>query len=213
MPINVDRKYCYRICNIQNLAHILEVGLCTKNHPAASRHFHPIGNLEIIGVRDSTPVKIEGFGNIGDYVPFYFTPRSIMLYNIITGYKAPVVPQFARHEIIVIRAEIEELARNKRFFFTDGQANTALSRHYNDLRDLDKIDWESIQESNFQKSDEDTDRPRRYQAEFLVHAHVPIESIESILVYNEQVAAIVNANLRTASLNIPVRVAPICFFA
>ncbi|MCF2490814.1 DUF4433 domain-containing protein [Dyadobacter sp. CY347] len=213
MTINVDRKYCYRICNIRNLEHILEAGLCTKNHPDASQQFFPIGNFEIIGVRDLTPVKIEGYGKIGDYVPFYFTPRSIMLYNIITGYKAPVVPQLSPEDMIVIRAEIEELSRNRHFFFTDGQANTALSKHYNNLRDLDKIDWESIQQSNFQKSDEDTDRPRRYQAEFLVHSHVPLESIESFLVYNEKVATIVNTNLNLAGLNIPVRVAPICFFS
>nr|WP_295930648.1 DUF4433 domain-containing protein [uncultured Dyadobacter sp.] len=210
--INADRKYCYRICNIRNLPHILEVGLCTKSHPSASREFHSIGNPDIIGTRDTTPVRIDGFGNIGDYVPFYFTPRSIMLYNIVTGYWAPLVPQLSREEIIVVRSEINVLSRNGRFFFTDGQANAAYSRHYRDLKDLDKIDWESIQNSNFQKSDLDTDRPRRYQAEFLVHSHVPLESIESFIVYNENAEAIVNSHLNSARLNIRVTVAPICFF-
>jgi len=213
MTINADRKYCYRICNIRNLPHILEAGLCTKNHPSASKEFHPIGNPDIIGTRDTTRVRIDGYGNIGEYIPFYFTPRSIMLYNIVTGYWAPVVPKLPKEEILVIRSEIAVLSRNARFFFTDGQANAAYSNHYNDLKDLDKIDWESIQQSNFQKSDLDTDRPRRYQAEFLVHSHVPLESIESFLVYNENVAALVNGQLKSAGLNIAVRVAPIYFFS
>lgn len=212
MIINADRKYCYRICDIRNLTHILKAGLCTRNHPSASREFHTIGNPDIIGARDTTPVRIDGYGNIGDYVPFYFTPRSIMLYNIVTGYWAPLVPKLSREDILIIRSEIAVLSRNTRFFFTDGQANTAYSNHYTDLADLNKIDWESIQQSNFQKSDLDTDRPRRYQAEFLVHSHVSLESIESFLVYNENAEALVNTHLNSAGLNIPVAVAPICFF-
>lgn len=213
MAINANRRYCYRICNIRNLAHILEAGLCTKNHPSASSQFYPIGNPDIIGTRDTTPVRLEGYGSIGDYVPFYFTPRSIMLFNIVTGYYAPIVPQLSREQIIVIRSEISQLSESKRFFFTDGQANSAYSKHYTDLKDLHKIDWESIQKSNFQKSDLDTDRPRRYQAEFLVHSHVPLEFIESILVYNEKTEIVVNIELQAAGFNIPVKVAPICFFA
>ena len=213
MAINADRKYCYRICNIRNLTHILEAGLCTKNHPSASSHYYPIGNPDIIGTRDKTPVRIKDYGTIGDYVPFYFTPRSIMLFNIITGYYAPLVPQLSREQIIVIRSEIAALSQSKCFFFTDGQANSVYSKHYADLKDLDKIDWESIQQSNFQKSDLDTDRPRRYQAEFLVHSHVPLELIECILVYNEKTQLVVNKELQAAGFNIPVKVAPICFFA
>lgn len=212
MLMNADRKYCYRICDIRNLSHILEVGICTRNHAAASNEFHPVGNPDIIGARDATRVRIDGYGNIGEYVPFYFTPRSIMLYNIVTGYWAPLVPKLEREKILIMRSEIAILSRNSRFFFTDGQANTAYSNHYHDLKDLDKIDWESIQQSNFQKSDLDTDRPRRYQAEFLVHSHVPLESIESFLVYNEHAEALVNAQLELAGLNIAVTVAPICFF-
>ena len=163
-------------------------------------------------VQEMQRVRIDGYGNIGEYIPFYFTPRSIMLYNIVTGYWAPVVPKLEREEILIIRSEIGILSRNPRFFFTDGQANAAYSNHYTDLRDLDQIDWESIQQSNFLKSDLDTDRPRRYQAEFLVHSHVPLKSIESFLVYNEHAEALVNAHLKSAGLNIAVTVAPICFF-
>lgn len=48
-----------------------------------------------------------------------------MLYNIVTGYWAPLVPKLSREDILIIRSEIAVLSRNTRFFFTDGQANTA----------------------------------------------------------------------------------------
>ncbi|HKZ66896.1 MAG TPA: DUF4433 domain-containing protein, partial [Chitinophagaceae bacterium] len=186
MAVNIHKNYCYRLYHIQNLPHILQSGLCTKNHPQANPNFIPIGNPGIITSRGVTPVRIAGYGNIGDYVPFYFTPRSIMLYNIVTGYWAPVVPQVQRTDIIILRCEIQKLAGLGQFFFTDGQANDALTNHYNNVANTTNIDWASIQTSNFSKSNGDFDRPRRYQAEFLVHYHVPVQAIESIFVYNQQ---------------------------
>ena len=148
---------------------------------------------------------------IGEYVPFYFTPRSIMLYNIITGYWAPVVPKVEREDILVIRCALKDLSNLPQFFFTDGQANDALTKHYNDTLHFNKIDWESIHASNFNK-DGDVDRPRRYQAEFLVRRHVPVEWIESFHTYNQKAATFVRDELEKAGNNIPVFVTTAYFF-
>jgi hypothetical protein len=105
----------------------------------------------------------------------------MMLFNIITGYQAPLVPKLKKEEIIVIRCLTENLSTANQFFFTDGQANvTSITNHYNNLKDLDKIDWEIIQNGDFKKSAADSDKQRRYQAEFLGHHHVPVNFIESI---------------------------------
>lgn len=204
MPINSTRNFCFRIIHKDNLAHVLRHGLVTKHHPSADPGFVSIGNPEIIDVRGTTPVKLEGYGNIGDYVPFYLTPRSIMLYNIITGYYAPKVPQRSKAEIVVLRFKMDALANLPQWFFTNGQANDEETRHYNDLLRLDQIDWPSIQASNFQNSDGDYDRSRRYQAEFLVRNIVPVEYIESIIVYNEEIKALVEGLLLAADIEIPV---------
>jgi hypothetical protein len=212
MLVNAHGKFCYRIYHIQNLPHVVQAGLCTKHHPDANPLFVSIGNTEIIDTRDSTAVRIPEFGNIGDYVPFYFTPRSIMLFNIITGYRAPLVPKLPKSDIIIIQAEVEKLSHTGRFFFTDGQANVlGLSHHYSDLADLDKIDWESIQRSDFTKNG-DPDRPRRYQAEFLVHHHVPLAALESIIVYDASTAAKVTEMLNKAGSNLKVNIIPQAFF-
>ncbi|QXV66810.1 DUF4433 domain-containing protein [Mucilaginibacter sp. 21P] len=211
MPINAHEKFCYRITHRDNLAHILVHGLVTKNHESADPAFIGIGNPEIIDVRATTPVRLADYGNVGDYVPFYLTPHSIMLYNIITGYYAPRMPKRAREEIVVIRCLIEELATQPKWFFTDGQANDGESNHYSSLRQLDKIDWECIQNSRFAKSD-DYDRPRRYQAEFLVKDVVPSEFFESICVCSEKMAAWTQQQVNSAGKMIKVNVIPEYFF-
>jgi ssDNA thymidine ADP-ribosyltransferase, DarT len=211
--INKDKSFCYRICHIENVPEILQNGLCTKHHPNASKNFVGIGNPDIIDLRDDTPVKIHGYGNIGDYVPFYFTPKSMMLYNIITGYRAPLVPKRNREDIVVFRCLIVDLSKSDKFFFSDGQANvTSITEHYNDLKHLDKIDWEIIHKSDFKNEAGDTDKQRRYQAEFLVHSHVPIERVESINVYNEKASDFVKREIAKTDLLIPVNIIPNYFF-
>ena len=213
MFINKDKKYCYRIYHLENLTNILEVGLCNKNHPLASRHFIEIGNPSIISTRTATPVRIKGYGNIGDYIPFYFTPRSIMLYNIVTGYWEPIVPKIAKKHLIIIQCEINVLTKVNRFFFTNGQANDALTKHYSDLSQLNEVDWKIIQQSEFNKSAADFDKARRYQAEFLVYYHVPVTAIESILVYNEGTAKFVINELSQSGVTLPIHISPKSFFS
>lgn len=212
MIINKNKKYCYRIIHRDNLGHILKNGIVNKLHKDADTDFVAIGNLEIIDVRSSTQVKIDGYGNIGEYVPFYYTPRSIMLFNIVTGYYAPKVPRRNKDEIIVIRCLIEKLAHNSKWFFTDGQANDGETNHYNDLSYLNNIDWACIQQSNFNKSDGDYDRQRRYQAEFLVYDSVPVNCIESISVYNRTMEQKVVEEIQHANLEIPVHIYKPYFF-
>ena len=211
--INPDREFCYRITHIDNLSLIIRDGICAKNHENASEDFVPIGNPEIINFRDQTPVRIQGYGYLSEYVPFYFTPRSIMLLNIITGYKEPQVPKLPKEKILVIRCEIAKLAEQCQCFFTDGQANDNATAHYQDLKDLDQIDWESIQNSNFKKTDEDFDRQRRYQAEFLVYQHVPLNLVKSLHVFNERAKDLVQQELDEVGIDaIPVHISKNYYF-
>lgn len=210
--INFKKSYCYRITHIDNLPLLLENGIINNNHPNANTKYIEIGNREIIDDRHKTPVKIYNYGMIGEYVPFYFTPKSIMLLNIITGYKMPVVPKRAKNEILVVRCEIQKLATLSQWFFTDGQANDMVSNHFNNLKYLTKIDWKSIQNSNFSKDNGDFDRPRRYQAEFLVHNQVPLSYFESLNVYDKNSQKLVSKKLLQNNINLAINVKPEYFF-
>lgn len=213
MMINPNREYCYRVTHIDNLPMILQHGLVSSRHPKANSGFTSIGNPEIIGKRSEESVRIAGYETMGDYIPFYFTPRSIMLYNIVTGHRAPVVPKRNAKELVVIRCRIEDLAGLPQFFFTDGQGNDSVTKHYNDLEESDKVDWASIHASRFDKNDSDFDRPRRYQAEFLVHGEVPVSHIESLHVVDNATADKVRKILSSHQINLPVIVSPTYFFS
>jgi hypothetical protein len=135
-----------------------------------------------------------------------------MLYNIISGYWHPLVPKRNRSEILIIRCLISDLAKLPQWFFTNGQGNDMASNHYNNLINLGQIDWHSIQNSDFSKSDGDYDRQRRYQAEFLVYKEVPFTSIESLIVYNVEASNIVTEVLNQKNINLAVNIQQQYFF-
>lgn len=137
--------------------------------------------------------------------------RDQSCYIIVTGYYAPKVPQRSREEIIVIRCMINVLAAQPKWFFTDGQANDGISQHYSDLKNIDKIDWNCIQNSQFSKS-ADYDLARRYQAEFLVKDIVPPACFESICVYTKKMQIWAQSRVNAAGKMIKVNVVPDYFF-
>jgi ssDNA thymidine ADP-ribosyltransferase, DarT len=68
------------------------------------------------------------------------------------------------------------------------------------------VDWQCIQTSNFSKNDGDFDRPRRYQAEFLVKSHVPFSHVESLNTFNNIGAKTVQNFLIQNNYNLTVNV-------
>jgi hypothetical protein len=72
-------------------------------------NFRNIGNLDLIDKRAHRVVKDGPDGTLGDYVdyvPFYFTPFSIMMFNIHTGYNVRQVPN---EEIVILVSSLTEL--------------------------------------------------------------------------------------------------------
>ena len=55
------------------------------------------------------------------------------------------------------------------FVFSDGHGIAIYTRWYDDLTDLDKVDWDMVSQRYWADNIDDMDRQRRKQAEFLVH--------------------------------------------
>jgi ssDNA thymidine ADP-ribosyltransferase, DarT len=83
-----DKAYIFRILHRQNLPLLLKDGCMCRNRVAQGTYAE-IGNQELIARRKDRVVPCAPGGTLGDYVPFYFTPYSPMLYNIKTGYGVP----------------------------------------------------------------------------------------------------------------------------
>ena len=132
-----------RICHItdkRNLTTIIQhKGLYSKNK-GKSLNISYI-NIAYEGIqerRSEVVVPINPSGVLHDYVPFYFAPRSPMLYaiksRIIPGYKGN------QEDIIYLISDINTIASNKiSFVFTDGHPIMAFSNFYNDLKYLKRI--------------------------------------------------------------------------
>lgn len=93
MPIDINIIGVFRIIPIQNLELILSNGLYCKNAGKKDNGYITIGSTDIITQRDTRIVKCFPDTVVNDYVPFYFSIRTPMLYNIITGHGVPPSPQ------------------------------------------------------------------------------------------------------------------------
>ena len=86
MTLNPDKALIFRIMHRDNLPWILDHGLHASNGEVSDPNFRNIGNVDLIEKRNLRPVRVGQGGTLSDYVPFYFTPFSIMMFNIHTGY-------------------------------------------------------------------------------------------------------------------------------
>ncbi len=190
----------YHITNVRNLPSIIQrEGLCCDNTVTGQNIDHV--NIAYGGIkarRAVRPVRISPGGTLADYVPFYFAPRSPMLYAIhkglIEGYDE------GQKTIVYLVSSVEGVSgAGSRFCFTDGHAAMAISRFFNKASDLDRVDWEIIRATYWHDTEEDNDRKRRRQAEFLVRKFLPWSMITEIGVMNLEMKDWVRKVLVTAT--------------
>lgn len=198
----------YRIVHLDNLDYLLTHGMFTKHHAKADPDYINIGDSSLIAARNDYPVPIAPpSGTLGDYVPFYFGPLSPMLLNIKTGYRG--ITKRAQREIVYIVCRINGIVNGcDEWCFTDGHAKTRITEFYNDLDMLSEVDWNLVGERYWSDTEDDFDRMRRKQAEFLVKEHVPVSCISSIITYNEQSRTLAQEIAERLKLEIPVRINP-----
>jgi len=208
MPPNIDEIWVFRMISIQNLMHDLQNGLYSKNTSVPNPAYIGIGSQEIIGRRDVVHVKCYPQTVVNDYVPFYFSVRTPMLFNIKTGMGVPATPQ---DDIVYLCCRLTSLTTTDfQWCFTEGNAAKAITQFFIDLKDLDKLDWTSIITHDFQNynADGDEDRVRKKHAEFLVKDHLPTRYIQAIVVKTCAVQVGIKELLNQLSLNIPIHINP-----
>ncbi|WP_026262545.1 type II toxin-antitoxin system toxin DNA ADP-ribosyl transferase DarT [Spirosoma panaciterrae] len=199
--------WIHRIVHEQNLPDILRHGMFCRRAIPEDPNYIFIGDNQLTQDRHEYPVPLENYGNLGDYVPFYFGPLSPMLLNIKTGHRG--ITKRPQEEIIYISCKVDSIVKaGLRFVFTDGQAKDRLTVFYQSLDDLDKIDWEVVKAKYWHNTEDDWDRQRRKQAEFLVYEKVTANLIDAIVVFNKEKADFVNGLLKQEGRSIPVYINP-----
>lgn len=122
--------------------------------------------------------------HVGDCVPFYFWPRSVMLYKFYkhddpelsyAGGQEPIVHLVADFNLTADWADKQGV----RWVFTDSNAGSALFEEYTDRGDLQKLDWQAISAEDWR------DCREAKQAEFLLEHFFPFELVQHIGVFSE----------------------------
>ncbi|NVF13473.1 type II toxin-antitoxin system toxin DNA ADP-ribosyl transferase DarT [Vreelandella maris] len=184
--LNAEKALIWRITHRQNLPWILANGLHAGHGGRRAPEWVVIGNEELISRRAHRDVPLAPGGVLNDYVPFYFTPFSPMMYNIHTGRGG--VRSVANRDIVILVSSLHKIAElGLPFVFTDRHAYPVTAHYFNDLDSLSAIDWPLLQQRNFQRDPDDPEKIERYQAEALIHQHVPIQALLGAICYTPQV--------------------------
>ena len=157
----------------------LELGLVNQN----------IGYNHIKQRRLVRPVNVAAGGAIGQYVPFNFCPRSVMLFVIYKGH-----PDFqgGQDRVLHLISDTDTIRfSNQHCFFTDIHADLDYAEQIDDFDRIGELDIQRIINEKYWQ-----DFKEEKQAEFLAFESVQWTTIKQIGVKTEALAGEVNALLQ-----------------
>ena len=181
-----SKIWLYHITHVNNLAAIMQAGGLWSD----SKMRENVATHEVIGYdhikkrRLGLPVRCHTGTMVGEYVPFYFCPRSAMLYVIhnrnfeltYRGGQESILHLAARLSDVVAWSEQNGIA----WAFSTSNAGSPLATFYADLGKLDKINWAAVNAHYWSECRDEK------QAEFLVYQWFPFSLFSVIVTINEQ---------------------------
>lgn len=122
---------------------------------------------------------------VGNCVPFYFCPRSIMLYLIHCAASQELRYHGGQEPIIHLEANLRAAVawadeNDKRWAFTLSNAGSHYFEDRADLDQLNEINWEIVQTNRWSGNMVSRSIKEGKQAEFLMEQHFPWHLIERI---------------------------------
>ncbi|MGR5340149.1 type II toxin-antitoxin system toxin DNA ADP-ribosyl transferase DarT [Vibrio astriarenae] len=149
----------------------IELGLVNQN----------IGYSHIKQRRLVRPVSVAAGGTIGQYVPFNFCPRSVMLFVIHKGH-----PDFqdGQDRVLHLISDTDTIRlTNQHCFFTDIHADLDYAEQIDDFERISELDIQRIINEKYWQ-----DFKEEKQAEFLAFESVQWATIQQIGVKTQAIA-------------------------
>lgn len=211
MPVPPAAPKLYHITHVDNLPSIVADGalwsdatLIARGGPAAS-----IGMSSIKQRRLGLPVKCHPGDFVGGYVPFYFCPRSIMLFLIHRANHPDLGYRGGQEPIVHLELDLHAVvtwadANQRRWSFTLSNAGAAYAEFRSRLDQLGDLNWTAIRATDFTSPAVKEGK----QAEFLVKDFVPWELVVRIGVHSPEIAGSVAAAISAAQYQPRVEVLP-----
>ncbi|MEE9614490.1 MAG: DUF4433 domain-containing protein [Thermodesulfobacteriota bacterium] len=150
---------------------------------------------------------------VGDCVPFYFCPRSTMLYVIYQGNLPDLTYRDGQGSIIHLEADLHESVawaeqNQKRWAFTLSNAGSRFFEDRCDLNQLDEVKWDAVQTNRWSGNGISPSVKEGKQAEFLIEGQCPWELVERIGVLSSNVREKASAAIRAATHKPLVEIMP-----
>lgn len=212
----------YHITHVDNLPAIIANGGLISD-AAMLAHGGPsrtIGMGNIKQRRLSLPVKCHHGLNVGDCVPFYFCPRSIMLFVIHCANHPELTYRGGQRPIVHLQADLDAVvnwatAQRRRWAFSLSNAGAQYAEFRDNLTSLGEIDWYAVASTNFSNtscSPSGLPVKEGKQAEFLIEIEFPWHLVQRIGVSSQAVATQAQTALSNAAHRPQVSVEPSWYF-
>lgn len=179
------RALLYHFTHVDNLSAILDSKrLVADGVTRESGLVTDVGDRDVKASQRARAVPIPPGGVVADYVPFYFAPRSPMMFRIACDHRDAVPGRYPGGDdpLVYLMTSVDLLGPlGAAWIATDGNAASSVTEFTSNptaLRDL--IDWPLMEATCWHNTPEDLDRQRRRMAELLVHREFPVELITGI---------------------------------
>ena len=146
------------------------------------------------------PVKCHPGTHVGEYVPFYFCSRSIMLYVIYCANHPELTYRDGQGPIVHLEADLQRTVRwadanERRWAFSLSNAGAAYATFRSSLDRLGEVNWAAVEATDFRPAEIKEGK----QAEFLIQGSFPWELVERIGVLSQGIAQRASDAMRRAS--------------
>jgi hypothetical protein len=182
----------YHIVPADRLAPIIAAGELWSDSEVAARQAGgtTIGMAKIKERRLRLELSSHPGLRVGECVPFYFCPRSVMLYVISQRNHPELDYRGGQVPVVHLEADLKSAAdwaraEGRRWAFTLSNAGSSYFEDRCDLDQLDEVDWEAVTAGTWSGRGVDPGVMERKQAEFLMERSFPWFLIERIGVYSE----------------------------
>ena len=198
MPVPARPKI-YHIVHVDRLPSIIADGYlwCDSDIGRRQSPGTTIGMSSIKRRRLNLPLSSHPILHVGDCVPFYFCPRSVMLYLLHMGNHRELEYRGGQGPIIHLQADLYATvawAKNnsRRWAFTLSNAGANYFEDRNDLAQLSEVNWDAVRANQWSG-----EYKEGKQAEFLMEKSLPWELISMIGVHSREVYVRVMNAIRT----------------
>lgn len=205
----------YHIVHHDRLASIIADGYlwCDAEMDNRLANGTSIGMQEIKDRRRSNRLRSHPGLRVGGCVPFYFCPRSVMLYLIRMGNHPELAFRGGQEPIVHLEGDFREAvgwanANGKRWAFTTSNAGSGYFEDFSEEKHLGKINWDAVHATQWSGGGIDPSLRTDKQAEFLIEQSFPFELVSRIGVRSAQVRDIVEGELQASSYRPPVQIKP-----